>query len=343
MKIKITILIVLLTPALNLFAQSDSARHYLDLGLKAQTERRYAVAEKNFNKSLQFDSSSADTRFALAAVYYEMRKYNNALQQYQLVYNRDNNNREAIAKLGELNYNLHRWNDAIKFTKLAQQLNAGSRHNYILGKAFYELEDYGQSVEYLGKASREDPANAEAPYLIGRAFVEMSNYKMAIPYMEKAINIDTTKYSWVYELALVYSAVPDDKSAIRYMELAAERGYKTDNDYYENLSYCYLNTGQIDKAIEKLKAVLEKKPADLTILYAVAEAYYIKGKYKEAIDYWDQVLFFDKQNSKSLYMIGMAYQKKGEKQKGIALCDKAIEMDPSLGVNKHQRNMSMGL
>jgi tetratricopeptide (TPR) repeat protein len=343
MKRTLPLLIILLAAGNTLLAQADSARHYLDLGLKAQTERRYALAERHLSKSIQFDSVSVETRFALAAVYYEMRKYGNALNQYQAVYNRDNNNREAISKLAELNYNLHRWNDAIRFSKMAQQINAPGRHHYILGKAYYELEDYGQSVEFLGKASREEPANAEAPYLIGRAFVEMSNYKMAVPYFEQAINIDTTKFSWVYELALIYSAIPDDRTAIKYMELAAQRGYKTDNDYYENLSYCYLNTGQIDKAIEKLKEVLAKKPADLTILYAVAEAYYIKGKYADAIDYWDQVLFYDKQNAKALYMIGMAYQKKGEKQKGIALCDKAIEMDPGLGVNKHQRNMSMGL
>jgi len=47
----------------------------------------------------------------------------------------------------------------------------------------------------------------------------------------------------------------------------------------------------------------------------------------------------DKSNASALYMIGLSYQKKGDKQKGMALCDKAIEMDPSLAKNKQKVQM----
>jgi tetratricopeptide (TPR) repeat protein len=88
--------------------------------------------------------------------------------------------------------------------------------------------------------------------------------------------------------------------------------------------------------------VLDKKPGDLVLLYSVADVYYHMKKYDEAIDYWDKILYFDKENSKSLYMIGMAYQKKGETGKGRELCDKAIAMDPSLKNLKQERG-SVGL
>ncbi len=56
----------------------------------------------------------------------------------------------------------------------------------------------------------------------------------------------------------------------------------------------------------------------MNFLNMVAEAYYYKGKYQEAIDYWDKILYYDKENASALYMIGMSYQKKGEKAKGHA-------------------------
>ncbi len=141
---------------------------------------------------------------------------------------------------------------------------------------------------------------------------------------------------------MVYAAIPDDKTAVPYYELAAEKGYKIDNDYLENLSVSCVLSGQPEKGIDLMLKVLEKKPADLELLYNLAEAYYKMGKYQQAIDYWDKILYYDKQNAKALYMIGMAYQKKGESSKGQLLCDKAIEMDPSLA-NLKQKKMDMGL
>jgi tetratricopeptide (TPR) repeat protein len=133
-----------------------------------------------------------------------------------------------------------------------------------------------------------------------------------------------------------------DKDALKYMLLAAERGYKRDNDYLENLGIAHLNIGNLAEGVTILKEILAKKPSDLNILNMIAEAYYYTAKFQDAIDYWDQVLTYDKTNAQSLYMIGMSYQKKGEKDKGIALCDKAIELDPSLAMYK-QKKMMMGL
>ncbi|MBS1935562.1 MAG: tetratricopeptide repeat protein, partial [Bacteroidetes bacterium] len=168
-------------------------------------------------------------------------------------------------------------------------------------------------------------------------------YKAAIPFFKKAIALDSSRSQWIYECALTLATIYDDKTAIQYYLVAAQKGYKTDNDYYENLSDSYVAAGQPEKGIELMLGILEKKPADLILLYSVANAYYKIKKYQEAIDYWDKILYFDKENAKALYMIGMAYQKKGETDKGRQLCDKAIAMDPSLKSLKQEKNMSMGL
>jgi len=84
---------------------------------------------------------------------------------------------------------------------------------------------------------------------------------------------------------------------------------------------------------------LQRKPGDQELLYNIGDAYYRAGKYQEAINHWDQVLAIDKQNANALYMIGMAYQKKGDKEKGQQLCDRAIQMDPSLKHLRQERKM----
>ena len=127
--------------------------------------------------------------------------------------------------------------------------------------------------------------------------------------------------------------------AISNYEMAMEKGYKVDNNFVENLSNSYIAAGMPQKGMEMLLKLLEKRPGDIDLLNNVANNYYSLGNYKEAINYWDKVLYLDREEARALYMIGMSYIKMGDKNKGATLCNKAIEMDPSL---KQFRNVSGG-
>lgn len=331
------ILLLLIAVSAGASAQNaDSAAYFLQKGNEAKLEKRWLVAAQQYRKAVQFDAGNTEAQRELGNVSVEMRRYPDAIQAYGEVLKKDANDSVANENLANLYFWTRRWNDAITAAKKMQQLKIGKNTDYLIGKSYSELEDYGQAYTYLQQAAKLDSTNAEIPYTIGRGFVEMSNYRNAAPFFIKAITLDTTKPRWVYECALNYAAIPDDKTAIKYYLLAADRGYKTDNDYIENLSISYEGTGQLDKCIEMLKKVLEKKPADITLLYSIAELHYKTRKYQEAIDYWDKILGYDKQNAKSLYMIGLAYQKKGDKEKGMQLCDQAIKMDPTLSSLKQK-------
>ncbi len=321
------------------FAQTDSSDYYFKKGNESRSGRLFLVASQQYRKALEFNAANLAARRELGVVSVEMRKYPDAILAFAEVVKKEPKDPVAVENLTNLYFWTRKWNDAIANAKKMQELKIGRNNNYVIGKSYYELEDYGQAYSFLQAAAKEDSSNADIPYTIGRSFVEMSNYRNAAPFFVRAIQLDTTQVRWIYECALNYAAIPDDKTAIRYYLLAADRGYKTDNDYYENLSISYQATGQMDKCIELLKKVLAKKPADLDLLNSVAEIHYKMGKYQEAIDYWDRILAFDKQNAKALYMIGLSYQKKGDKEKGIQLCEQAIKMDPSLANLKQKKSM----
>lgn len=238
-----------------------------------------------------------------------------------------------------LAYNLRQQDDVIVYATKLKQADPSEKVSFYLGKIHYDKENYGDAIKHLNEAAKEDPANGEAPYMIARSYADMLNYKQSIPYFHKAIELDTTKSNWVYELGLIYYAMHEDKNALKYIIEAGNRGYKKDNDYLENLGIAHLNIGNLDEGVAIMGEILKKRPSDMNILNMVAEAYYYKGKYQLAIDYWDQILVYDKANASALYMIGMSYQKKGEKEKGQRLCDKAIEMDPALAANKQKKQM----
>ncbi|MGZ8559446.1 MAG: tetratricopeptide repeat protein, partial [Chitinophagaceae bacterium] len=318
---------------------TDSAAFFLQNGLQEKQTGRRMEAFKNFEKAYHYDKSNRQIVSQLAASYFELRKYNEAKETYKKLEEMGDQSPALYKQLMTLSYNLKQNDDVILYANKLKNADPAEKINFYIGKIHYQQENYGEAIKYLIDAIKDDALNAEAPYMIARSYADMQNYKQSIPYFHQAIELDTAKNNWIYELALIHYAIHDDKNALKYMLLAGEKGYKRDNEYLENLGIAYLNAGQLDQGVTIMNEILKKRPSDMNVLNMVAEAYYAKQKYQQAIDYWDQVLFYDKGNASALYMIGMSYQKKGEKEKGRYLCDKAIEMDPSLASLKQKIQM----
>lgn len=323
-------------------AQTDSADFFYKKGLQEKQTGRRMESLKNFEKAALYNSNDKVIINELASAYYDLRKYANAREMYKRLVATGDNTAANFRQLMNLSVNLKQNDDAILYATKLKQVEPAAKVNSVIGKIHYEQENYGDAIQYLNLASKEEPENAEVPYMIARSYGDMMNYKQAVPFFQQAIQLDKTKNNWIYELGLICYAMHDDKNALKYILEAGDKGYKKDNEYLENLGIAYLNLGNLDEGVKIMNELLKKRPSDMNILNMVAEAYYYKGKFTEAMNYWDIILGYDKTNASALYMIGMCYLKKGEKDKGTRLCDKAIEMDPSLASLK-QKKMDMGL
>ena len=298
---------------------------------------------KAFDKAYTYNKSNKQVVSLLASSLFDLRRYPQAREKYMELEKMGDKSPATYKQLMNLSFNLRQFEEATKYANLLKQADPSQKVYYFIGKASYDQENYGQAIKYLNMAAQEEPSNAEIPYMIARSYADMMNYKYAMPFFEKAIAMQPDNARWMYETGLMYYANHDDKNSLKYLLMAAEKGYKKDNEYLENLAIAYLNTGNTDKGLDILTEALSRRPADMNLLNMIAEANYDAKRYEKAIEYWDQVLGYDKQNASALYMIGMSYQKKGEKQKGQQLCDKAIEMDPSLARNKQKMSMPGGL
>lgn len=324
---------------------TDSADYFLQKGLQEKQNGRRLESLKNFEKAAKYDANSKAIITELASAYQDLRKYNLALETYKKLVTMGEENAEIYKKIMLLSFQLKQNDDVINYADKLKRADPSEKVAYYVGRVHYDNDNYGDAIKFLNYAEKEDPENAEIPYLIAHSYADMMNYKLSVPYFKKAIALKPTEAYWTYELSLICYAMHADKDALKYMIEAGDKGLKKDNDYLENLAIAYLNVGDLDKGVEMLNEILKRKPSDMNILGMVAEAYYDKGKFDLAIEYWDRMLEYDKENASSLYMIGMCYQKKGGKEnteKGIRLCDKAIEMDPSLS-NLKQKKLMAGL
>lgn len=342
------LMIVLVLFGSRLLAQelpaNDSASYYLKLAQVDKQEGRRLDLLKKLDKAISFHTQNPATLRELGALLADQRKYAQALDLYDKAIALNPQDTLLLRLSIQLAFQLRQHERVIRLADFYKKADPQAPMGYYLGKVYVETEDYGKAIQYLTQAAKENPTLAEVPYLLARSYADMTNFKGAIPYFLKALELDPKQPQWTYELGLSYYAIHEDANALIYIQRAAEVGYKKDNDYLENLAIAHLNLGQFEQGINILKEALGRRPSDFNLLNLLAEANYDQGKYSDAIQFWDRILELDKSSAKSLYMIGMSYQKMGgaNKQKGIALCDKAIEMDPSL-TNLRQKKMMAGL
>lgn len=338
---KLYFLIFAVFVSFSVFANNsdDSVKVLIQKAKIEQEAGRHKMALEFLQMAVAVNPNMIDAQRALGVEAIEVRQFDLARQSFLTVLASLPNDRIALEKVTEIFYNFRKWDDAIKYGQKLLSLNAGKRVNFMIGKSLYEKEDFAQCFKYLEAAFVEEPTNAEIPTMFARALVDMSNFKAAARYYLEAIKLDTVNNRLMNELGMTYSAMNDEKTAVKYYEMAMDKGYKVDNNFVENLSNSYIAAGMPQKGMEMLLKLLEKRPGDIDLLNNVANNYYALGNYKEAINHWDKVLYLDKEEARALYMIGMSYIKMGDKNKGATLCNKAIEMDPSL---KQFRNVSGG-
>ncbi|MCW3111858.1 MAG: tetratricopeptide repeat protein [Segetibacter sp.] len=308
----------------------DSAAFYLRIAVQQKGIKKLFEADKNFKKAIDFNPGDNYARIEYGNFLIDQRKYFVAYDQFSKVLLTDKNNAEALQKILFTSFLLNKWTDVIKYGTQVTNTNSIPRLKYMIGKAYFEEEDYGLSQRFLKEAITDPQFDADAVILLGKVYIELSNYSEALTLFNKALDRDINNNKLIYQVGLLYYTINKEKDAVKYFQLAEEKGYKVDLDFKENLGMAYLGF-DIDKGVEILNMVLEKKPNDAEIVLQIAQAHYKAKNFQRAADTFYKIYQQDPTNSRALYMTGMAYQKKGDKVFGTSLCEKAIKMDPTLG------------
>ncbi len=332
----LTIFFAMATAAYCATPNSDSASFYLKKAIELNQAHKAWEADKNFQKAVEFGPADADIRVEYGNYLIDQRKFFPAVVQFVKILEVNINHQVALQKMTEINFQLHRWSEVVLYGSKLGDKSSAKDVKYMLGKSYYELENYGQAQRFLNAALAENPKKIEAVTLLGKVLIEMSNYKQAINVYNETLKLDPNNNQLIYELGLLYYTMNDEKSAVKYFESAAEKGYKKDLDFMENLGMAYLSQ-DMKKGVAVLNQVLLMKPNNSEIMFQIGQAYYKAEKFQDAADTYYKVYSNDPSNSRALYMTGVAYQKKGDKNKGVNLCEQAIKMDPNLAMLKSQK------
>lgn len=316
----------------------DSAAYFQSLGEAEEAARRPNSALHFYERAARFDPEDTSILQHIVGVAARLNKDAKALAAMESLQAIRPKNGEGARALAQAYFSRQDWTLAAQWATRAEALSPGAPGmQYVAGVAFYHQRDYGAALPHLRRAVEAEPSRADAHYYIARLFVQQGAYARSVPHYEKTIALDGTKPMRAYELALALSAAGKAEESIAWFSKALEMGYEAKDDFYTNMAYALADAKQTKQAIVTLKGVLQRRPEDQNILFALAEMTYSAGNYKEAIRYWDDVLKLDKGHARALFMIGKSYLAMGKTSEGQQLCDRAIQMDPSLASLRQKR------
>ncbi len=310
------------------FAQkTDSSEIYFQKAIEEKTNKRVLKADMALDKAIQFNPKYKEAYLESGYVNLEMRKTDKAMLHFNKVLELEPNNLTATKELMELYYNYRQFSRA---KEMANKCSGCLNSEKIKAMCSYQEEDYVSAVKGLLSYLSKKPTDAEATYTLARTYLDMEDYKNAVPYYNKAVLLDGEKNVWMYELGLLYYSQENYKDAVTFFTKAAEKGYPQKTDFQENLGYAYMFSGQHEQGEKILLALLKSKPNNTDLMRDMAEAFY-KGKmYDKSLGYCQKIMELNAKDGKALYQAGLCFQKMGQKDKGQAMCDQAIEFDPSL-------------
>ena len=146
------------------------------------------------------------------------------------------------------------------FTRAARLDEHYSQPCFQLGKIFWDKKDYKVAAGWLERVSRPDPHYLEAQFFLGLCRYNMANFKGAEQCFQTVA--ESVPLNEVYDdLGAAQSRLNESEAALGSFRKALE-GDSGDPDYHFNVGYSLWRAKQFDEAVESLRAVVERNPAD---------------------------------------------------------------------------------
>lgn len=256
----------------------------------------------NPNKQkLVFTNRNAEDYFSNGNTLSEKKQFDLAIKDFDKSIEILNENlAEAIASKGvcySRNNQIEKGID--EFKKALDICPNYSLIRYNLGYSYFVLRQFEKSIPELEIAYNLKPEDkkikrvlAESYYRLGFKYYDSGNFELSIPLFNKAYEIE-----------------PEENHLI-------------------NIAICYIQTKNIQKAIEILEAIIEKNPHSFLAYFNLGTAYSRNKEYKKSIQCILTALKIEPKHKGLYYNLAINYRDLSEFEKSIESFEKEIELFP---------------
>lgn len=233
----------------------------------------------------------------LANCYIDVEKPMKAINIFQEVLEKDQDNAVAIKGLAEVYLNTNQKKSAIKmYQKLEKFLESNqekAKNKLTIAKIHIEFADFDLAIEEYEKILELYPDDINVKKALIELYNRNANY-------EQLINLALDLYSkyadndiglWAIEALMeTYKTIQNYEKAMEYANLIKIHPLANNVQSNENIAMILLEEGKSEESIELLKTLLTEDPNNITLKKELSLAYEKNKDFNHACDIYKKIL-----------------------------------------------------
>lgn len=229
--------------------------------------------------------------------YISERQLNQIITDSKMQIRRDPKNQEACNALGDAYGRKELYEESIYYYKKAVKLDPDNADSYArLGKAYYSAGNTSAAIACYEEVFNRDSDNFEICITLAEYFLVETDYDKAIGFCRKIINkkLNLPVSIRIHLcLAEAYRVKKEYKLSIISYEWLLKEGNISTDFIYRNLAECYRTVKDYIKMAEYALDVLRLNSADTEVRRWLADFYYQKGNFDEAMIHYQNLVDSD--------------------------------------------------
>ena len=199
----------------------------------------------------------------VANVYYALKKYDRALENWNEVLKLGVDTFELRKKLAAVNIHLKNNEDAIKHFKMSLKMKPDQADvNKALGKMFNRFGQTDKAMKYWRESLEIDPAQAELHDELGKTYYQKGEIGKVIEHWTKAVTLRPDDAEMLNNLGWLHSSsreadIRNPQKALEYALRACELTEYVLANFIDTLALAYAANGQYSQAVEIAQKALE--------------------------------------------------------------------------------------
>ncbi|MCJ8278707.1 MAG: tetratricopeptide repeat protein [Rivularia sp. ALOHA_DT_140] len=307
--------------------QSINSANADDLYRKANTFyelQRYEDALNNYKQAIDIKPEYAQAWYGQAKALYELDSHQEALSAYDRAIELEPDYLNAWRGRGFVLNKLKRYQEAIysfgKALKLQPELPEVLNAK---GEALSSLKRYDEAIQSYNKAVEFKPDYDEALYNKAWILYSLKRYKDALDSYEKVIRLKPNNQKAWYNSGNALVNLNRYKDAFKAYSKAVQ--YKP-NFYQAWLcrGIVLINLRRYPEAIESFKEVLKYQPNNFDALYSQGWALHQMQRYEQAISSYDKAIAIRKNNYRIWYSRGNSLYNLQKYSEALSAYNRAI-------------------